>query len=266
MHISPAGTTSPAPEVVLETIDASVRFGGVVALDSVTMHVRRGEVCGLIGPNGAGKTTLFDVLSGVRPPNSGRVLLDGQDVTRRSATWRARHGVRRTFQRQQIFGGLSLEDNVVTALEWRGGGGGFVADMLALPSRRRRERERREQARATLAELRIDSRADELAGAAPIGVARELEVARAVVDRESLSALLLDEPTSGLAERERDRLGDVIDDERARGTAVVLVEHDVEFVMQHCDRIVVLNLGRVIATGTPAEIRAHPEVLAAYLS
>ncbi|MGD9995516.1 MAG: ABC transporter ATP-binding protein [Ilumatobacteraceae bacterium] len=247
-------------------MEASVRFGGVVALDSVTMRVHRGEVCGLIGPNGAGKTTLFDVLSGVRPPNSGRVLLDGHDITRRSATWRARHGVRRTFQRQQIFGGLSVEDNVLTALEWRGGGGGFVADMLGLPTRRRRERERRELAQATLADLRIEARADDLAGAAPIGVARELEVARAVVDRDALSVLLLDEPTSGLAERERDHLGEVIDHERSRGTAVVLVEHDVEFVMRHCDRIVVLNLGRVIAVGTPAEIRAHPEVLAAYLS
>jgi len=252
--------------LALQTEDISVNFGGVIALDEVSMHVARGEVCGLIGPNGAGKTTLFDVLSGVRLPNSGRVLLDGDDITSRSATWRARRGIRRTFQRQQVFGGLTVEDNVLTALEWRGGGGGFVADMLGLPTRRRRERERRERARATLGELRIATRADELAGAAPIGVARELEVARAVVDRESLSVLLLDEPTSGLGEGERDRLGEVIQDERTRGTAVVLVEHDVEFVMAQCDRIVVLNLGRVIAEGTPAEIRAHPEVLAAYLS
>ena len=106
--------------MVLATEAVSVQFGGVQALRDVTITVRRGEVYGLIGPNGAGKTTLFDVLSGVRPPRSGRVLLNGQDVTDRSATWRARHGVRRTFQRQQVFGGLSAEDNVVTALEWPG--------------------------------------------------------------------------------------------------------------------------------------------------
>jgi branched-chain amino acid transport system ATP-binding protein len=250
--------------VVLATEAVSVQFGGVQALRDVTITVRRGEVCGLIGPNGAGKTTLFDVLSGVRPPRSGRVLLNGQDVTGRSATWRARHGVRRTFQRQQVFGGLSAEDNVVTALEWRGGGGGLLADMVAWPTRRRRERERRVQARHALEACRIEALSDEAAGTLPIGAARELELARAVVDEPVV--LLLDEPTSGLDESERDRLGEIIQQERNRGTAIVLVEHDVEFVMNQCDRIAVLNLGELIADDTPAEIRKHPKVLAAYLS
>jgi branched-chain amino acid transport system ATP-binding protein len=250
--------------VVLATHGVTVQFGGVQALTDVSMSIRSGSVCGLIGPNGAGKTTLFDVLSGVRPPRSGGVELAGVDITQRSATWRARHGVRRTFQRQQVFGGLTVEDNVLTALEWHGGGGGMVADMLNLPSRRRRERERRSQVRAALEGSRIDSMRDVPAGSIPIGAARELEVARAVVDRPSV--LLLDEPTSGLDESERDRLGEIIQAERARGTAVVLVEHDVEFVMAQCDRIVVLNLGQVIAEGTPAQIRSHEAVRAAYLS
>src|ERR1700755_1147659 len=126
---------------VLEAKDIVVRFGGVHALRGVDLTVEPGEVCGLIGPNGAGKTTLFDVLSGTTLPTSGTVRLDGIDVTRRSATWRARHGLRRTFQRQQIFGSLSVEDNVLAALEWHGGGGGLAGDLLGLPSRRRRERE-----------------------------------------------------------------------------------------------------------------------------
>jgi branched-chain amino acid transport system ATP-binding protein len=250
--------------VVLATSEVTVQFGGVTAVRDVSFTIRRGEVCGLIGPNGAGKTTLFDVLSGVRPPRSGRVLLDSVDITGRSATWRARNGVRRTFQRQQVFGGLTVEDNVLTALEWRGGGGGMLADLVASPTRRRLERERRVLAREALAELRIGSMHDDLAGTVPIGAARELEVARAIVDRPSV--LLLDEPTSGLDESERNRLGDIIQAERERGTAIVLVEHDVEFVMAQCDRIVVLNLGEKIADDTPAEIRKNPKVVAAYLS
>src|SRR4051794_14949113 len=118
---------------VLAVDQVSVRFGGVTALSAVSFDVRPGEVCGLIGPNGAGKTTLFDVLSGIRVPTAGTVRLDGRDVTRRSATWRSRQGIRRTFQRQQMFGWLSVEDNVLMALEWRGGGGGMVGDLLALP-------------------------------------------------------------------------------------------------------------------------------------
>ena len=106
---------------VLHAVDVSVRFGGVVALHEVSVEVRAGEVLGLIGPNGAGKTTLFDVLSGLRPPSSGRVVYGGGDITRRGPTWRSRQGIRRTFQRQQMFGWLTVEENVLVALEWRGG-------------------------------------------------------------------------------------------------------------------------------------------------
>src|SRR6185503_13444190 len=118
---------------------------GIAALTDVSVAVPKGEVLGLIGPNGAGKTTLFDVVSGVRLPDAGRVMLDGVDVTNLSAVGRARRGLRRTFQRVQTFGWLTVEDNVLAALEWKGGGGGMLADMIALPTRSRREKQRREQ-------------------------------------------------------------------------------------------------------------------------
>ena len=141
--------TSPrarSDDAVLRAVDVSVRFGGVAALNGVTLDARAGQIIGVIGPNGAGKTTLFDVLSGIRAPTSGRIVYRGDDVTRRSPTWRSRRGIRRTFQRQQMFGWLSVEENVLVALEWHGGGGGLVGDLLAFPSRRRRERDRRSRA------------------------------------------------------------------------------------------------------------------------
>src|SRR5580704_5408267 len=128
---------------ILEAETLTMAFGGVRALSEVSVSFAAGEICGLIGPNGAGKTTLFDCLTGVRRPTSGCIRYCGEEVTGRSATWFARQGMRRTFQRQQIFGWLPVEDNVLVALEWRGGGGGLAADLLSLPTRRTRERERR---------------------------------------------------------------------------------------------------------------------------
>ncbi len=142
----------------LQLSGITVRFGGITALDEVALDIGEGEVCGLIGPNGAGKTTLFDVISGVRTPDAGRVTLEGQDVTRRSSVERARLGLRRTFQRVQAFGWLSVEDNVLTALEWRGGGGGLLADLVSSPTRRRRERERRHRVADVLELCGLDRR------------------------------------------------------------------------------------------------------------
>jgi branched-chain amino acid transport system ATP-binding protein len=251
-------------EAVLRAVDVSVRFGGVSALSDVTIDARAGEVLGVIGPNGAGKTTLFDVLSGIRPPATGRIYLRGEDVTRRSPTWRSRRGIRRTFQRQQMFGWLSVEDNVLVPLEWRGGGGGLVGDLVALPTRRRRERERRRHADDVLELCGLDDVRTQPAGKLPIGRARMVEMARAIVDEPQV--LLLDEPTSGLEERETRSLGESMQRVcKERGCAVILVEHDVGFVMQHCDTIVVLNLGSVIAKGTPEEVRGDAAVQEAYL-
>ncbi|MFI6326090.1 ABC transporter ATP-binding protein [Nonomuraea sp. NPDC050556] len=242
-------------------IDAvSVDFGGVKALHEVTFEVPEGQVCGVIGPNGAGKTTLFDVVSGLRWPSAGRVVVRGQDVTRVTAVRRARTGLRRTFQRTQVFGRLTVADNVLAALDWRGGGGGLAADLLALPSRRRRERERRERVAEVLDLCGLTALRDAYAAALPEGQRRLVELARALADRPSL--LLLDEPTSGLDADQTVRLREVIG---GLDTTVLLVEHDMGFVMRTCDRLVVLDLGRLIASGPPKQVAADPVVRAAYL-
>ena len=136
------GSADHSDALPLALSGVSVDFGGMRALDGVSLELQSGEVLGLIGPNGAGKTTLFDVISGVRQPDDGRVLLGGRDMTAKSAVQRARWGLRRTFQRVQIFGWLSVQDNVLAALEWEGGGGGIVADLFAFPTRKRQERKR----------------------------------------------------------------------------------------------------------------------------
>ncbi|MET7621695.1 ABC transporter ATP-binding protein [Streptomyces sp. NPDC005408] len=251
-------------EYVLHASGIGVHFGGIRALDGVDLGVRPGEVCGLIGPNGAGKTTLFDVMSGIRRPDEGRVRLDGVDITRRSPVWRARHGMRRTFQRQQLFGQLTVADNLLVAQEWRGGGGGLAADLVASPTRRTRETARRERAATVLGACGLDALAGSYAGVLPVGQARMVELARALADLPRV--LLLDEPASGMTAEERAQLAAVVrhlaDEE---GCAVLLVEHNVAFVMELCARVVVLDLGRVLAEGSAAEVRADPKVLDAYL-
>jgi branched-chain amino acid transport system ATP-binding protein len=249
---------------ILEASAVTMAFGGVRALSEVSVSFAAGEICGLIGPNGAGKTTLFDCLTGIRRPTSGSIRYGGEEVTGRSATWFARQGMRRTFQRQQIFGWLPVEDNVLVALEWRGGGGGLAADLLSLPSRRSRERGRRARVDEVLERCGLEALRLEPAANLPIGQARMVELARAVVDRPKV--LLLDEPTSGLEESEVENLAVVVrrlceED----GCAVVLVEHDVGFVMRECHRVVVLNLGCVIANDVPEVVRADAAVRAAYL-
>jgi branched-chain amino acid transport system ATP-binding protein len=249
---------------ILEAQTITMAFGGVRALSDVSVSFAAGEICGLIGPNGAGKTTLFDCLTGIRRPTSGSIRYCDEEVTGHSATWFARQGMRRTFQRQQVFGWLPVEDNVLVALEWRGGGGGLAADLLALPTRRGRERERRDRVDEVLERCGLEALRLEPAANLPIGQARMVELARAVVDRPKV--LLLDEPTSGLEESEVENLAIVVrrlceED----GCAVVLVEHDVGFVMRECHRVVVLNLGSIIANDVPEVVRADPAVREAYL-
>ena len=248
----------------LVVTDVGVRFGGIAALDGVSLRVGSGEICGLIGANGAGKTTLFDAISGVRIPDRGRVELHGADLTRASPHKRARAGLRRTFQRVQVFGWLTVEDNLLVASEWHGGGGGVLADLVASPTRRRRERERRAVADDLLERCGLARIRNQPASGLPIGTARLVELGRALVDRPSM--LLLDEPASGLDAHEADRFAAQVRAARDEsGTSVLLVEHDVGFVMAHCDRVVVLHLGRVLAEGTPDEIRDDPAVREAYL-
>lgn len=248
----------------LRVENLTVRFGGVRAVSDISLRVAAGETLGVIGPNGAGKTTLFDAISGLNRPTSGRVVVGGVDVTGKTAVVRSRLGLRRTFQRQQVFGRLSVIDNLLAAMEWRGGGGGAAADLLGLPSRRRRERERRSHAEEMLRQVGLWEVRDTYAGHLPVGLARLMELARAVVDQPSV--LLLDEPTSGLDESEADKLIAVVHGlAESHSTAIVLVEHDVRFVMANCTRVLVLNLGSVLAEGSPAEVTANESVRAAYL-
>ncbi len=257
-------TTAPSRVPMLDLEHITVRFGGVTAIDDVSISVEPGEVFGLIGPNGAGKTTLFDVVSGIRRPAQGKVLLDGEDVSALAPERRCWKGLRRTFQRAQTFGWLSVEDNVLAALEWRGGGGGLMADMLGLPSRRRRERERRALVETALERCGLTDVRAEYAWSLPIGIARMVEFARATVEPPRL--LLLDEPASGLDQAEAALLGKQIALVRQdHGCSVLLVEHNANFVMEQSDRVVVLALGSVLADGSPADIQADPAVRAAYL-
>ncbi|MFC3895181.1 ABC transporter ATP-binding protein [Lentzea rhizosphaerae] len=220
----------------------TVRFGEVTAVNDVSLVVSPG-VTGLIGPNGAGKTTLFDVISGLRRPSAGRVLLDDSDITAKGPHQRSRLGVARTFQRLEVFGSLTVWENVVVALE----------------SRRRSPR----LASKLLERVGIAEFSDNQADTVPTGAARLLELARALATEPRL--LLLDEPSSGLDRAETDAFGELLQELSAEGRSVVLVEHDMDLVMGYCDRVHVLNLGRLLTSGTPAEIREHEGVREAYL-
>jgi branched-chain amino acid transport system ATP-binding protein len=234
----------------LEVSGAEVRFGGVVALRGVDLTVDEGSVTGLIGPNGAGKTTLFNVITGLQKAQTGRVLLDGADISHLPPHRRARLGIARTFQRLEVFGSLTVRENILVAAEIRRRWSRDGSNPRAIADDVMTEVGLREVARV---------RCDTL----PTGMARLVEVARALATRPTV--LLLDEPSSGLDERETDELGALLKRLAERSVAVLLVEHDVELVMSVCRRIHVLDFGRILAVGTPAEIQADPEVRAAYL-
>ncbi|MEU5880584.1 ABC transporter ATP-binding protein [Spirillospora sp. NPDC047279] len=224
----------------------TVAFGGNRALDGVGMSAERGRVSGLIGPNGAGKSTLFDVVSGLRRPSAGRVVLGGRDVTRMGPARRAGRGLARTFQRLELFGRLTVRDNLLVAAELG-------------PERRRAA----SAVTAILERLGLTEVAGMTADALPTGVARLVEVGRALAVRPSL--LLLDEPAAGQDDAETERFAALLRSLAGDGTAVVLVEHDMGLVMSVCDEVTVLDLGKVIAVGPPEVIRADETVLAAYL-
>ncbi|MFF8450016.1 ABC transporter ATP-binding protein [Streptomyces leeuwenhoekii] len=231
---------------LLRTEEVSVSFGGRRALDSVSVSAEAGRVTGLIGPNGAGKSTLFDVISGLRRPRTGRVLLDGQDITGEDPARRARRGLSRTFQHLALFGRLTVRDNLLVAAELG-------------PGRRHAAR----TADRVLARLGLTDLADAPCDALPTGAARLVEVARALV--LDPKALLLDEPAAGQDAEETGRFAELLRTLAAEGTAVLLVEHDMSLVMTVCDEVHVLNLGTVVASGPPARIRHDETVLTAYL-
>lgn len=245
-------------DVLLSAKGISVRFGGLHALDEVDLEVAPGQITGLIGPNGAGKTTLFNVLSGLLKAVSGQVSLGGHDITGWSPHRRGRAGIARTFQRLELFTGMSVEDNLVAAWE--------AAHPSAIWGRGRHERRRRVSQVTQLLDLgRIAHRK---AGELSTGMGRMVELGRALCTDPHV--LMLDEPSSGLDVAETQRFAEVLRQVAAGSTGdhplgVLLVEHDMALVMEVCHTITVLDFGRCIAHGTPAEIRGDASVRAAYL-
>ena len=248
-------------DAALTVTDLVVRFGGVTALAGVSFTVRRGEVCGLIGPNGAGKTTLFDCVSRLTRPRSGRIELGDRDLLELPAHRVAALGVARTFQHLGLVPSLSVRDNVMLGAQV-GAGAGYLSAALRLPAVRARERALGERADAVLERLGLAGIAAQPATGLPYGTLKRIELARALAAEPEL--LMLDEPASGLSHEEVDELAGVIEDVRA-GTTILLVEHHMGMVMRLSDTVVVLDFGKVVATGTPAEVREDPAVLAAYL-
>ncbi|MGQ0823689.1 MAG: ABC transporter ATP-binding protein [Actinomycetota bacterium] len=234
---------------LLDITGVSVAFGGLLALDDATIAVEEACVTGLIGPNGAGKTTLFNVVTGLQEPTSGRVALDGRDITRARPHRRARLGVSRTFQRLEVFGSLTARENVLVAAERRCGVFGSAR-----------------AARLTddlLDRVGIRDVAETTVESVSTGTARLVEMARALAIEPRV--LLLDEPSSGLNEDETAAMSRLLVSLAREGLGVLLVEHDMRFVMGTCVHINVLDFGRIIARGSPAEIQVNPAVQAAYL-
>jgi len=252
-------STSDEPALALEHV--SVHFEGLKALSDVSFTVSSGEIVGLIGPNGAGKTTAFNVACGFVKPSEGRVLFPAADKANQKPSQLARFGVARTMQGVGLFPHCTVLENVMAGGQVRPHGG-FLASFFAVPSSVRAERELRNDAMAMLERLGISQMATRLPSAIPYGVAKKVSVARALMCEPTL--LLLDEPASGLDEAELDDFAALITQLRD-SMGVLLVEHDMEFVMPLVDRLVVLNFGEVIATGTPNDVRDDDAVIAAYL-
>jgi branched-chain amino acid transport system ATP-binding protein len=240
----------------------SIAFGGVRAIDDVSLAIEPGLVFSIIGPNGAGKTTLFNMFSGIYPPRDGRVLFAGEDVTGLAPDRLAWRGLSRTFQNLQIFYRMTALENVMVGRH-RHETTGTVSDLLHLPAVARQNRATRDAAAAALARVGLAADADRSAGSLPYGALKRLEIARALASEPK--ALLLDEPAAGCNPVETEELERVIRSIVRDGVTVVLVEHDMRLVMNISDRIHVLASGRTLAEGTAAEVRANPAVIEAYL-
>ncbi len=246
----------------LEFEEISRSFGGVNALLRVSFCVEAGTIHGLIGPNGSGKTTLINVVSGLTGPDSGRLLLDGVAIHRLPPYRIAALGVARTFQNIRLFSSLTCLENVIAGQHLRVGRA-LVPRLLKLPSARLEERQSRQDARACLSRVGIESRALAPAGSLSYGERRRLEIARALALRPRL--LLLDEPIAGMRQREIEEMESLFRSLVQAGVTILLIEHNMPFIMRLCSRITVLHFGQTLTTGTPEEVAGHPEVIEAYL-
>jgi len=249
--------------LLLNIKDIQKSFGGLKALSNISLNVREGDIKAVIGPNGAGKTTLLNIVSGIHQPDHGEVVFSGEKITHLSPTAVARKGISRTFQHVELFGNMSVLENVMVG-QLAKAGYGFVASGLKLPFVQREEGEIQRKSEEILDYINLANRKNEYASNLPIGDQRILEIARALATRPRL--ILLDEPAAGLNMRETRNLGEMIRKIRDElQITIVLVEHDMDLVMEISDSITVLNFGEVIADGTPLEVQRNPEVIVAYL-
>jgi branched-chain amino acid transport system ATP-binding protein len=248
---------------MLRLRDVTVKFGGVVALDGVSLDINRGEILGLIGPNGAGKTTLFNCISGVIKPNAGSMFFDGRSLKFAPPHERARLGIARTFQNLQLWGSMTVQENLTVPIDALSKRNTF-SDALHLPFSSYAERASSERARAILHVLELDQYAKTLAADLPAGIQRRVEIGRALAGRPQL--LLLDEPAAGLDAHETKHLAELLHTVRERfHVSMLLVDHDMSLVLPVSDYVYVLDFGRVLAKGAPVSIQSDPKVIAAYL-
>ena len=253
-------TAAEAP--LLQISGVGKRYGGVRALSDITFEVPGGMIMGLIGPNGAGKTTLFNVITGAYQPDAGRVHFQGEALNGRASHEIVRLGVARTFQNVALFESMTVLENVLVGGHVRGRAG-FWGAVLRPPGVRAEERQARARAVELLDFVGLKAQAEQISADLPFGRQRMVEVARALAAWPRV--LLLDEPAAGLNAVETHRLGELLLKIRDSGVTLMLVEHDMSLTMKICDRIVVLDQGRLLAQGTPREIQADPAVMAAYL-